>query len=159
MSLPLPDSRDPKQAAAATMSAGRFHDVVVGASKVLHGADPDERDTDALRWALDLLHSAASVDILFAMPSSQQLATGGGTVSAIRRAARSSESEVALDRVRDGLEAALKGRRNDDVADSMAGLRMLFAIVSRIALQAEVLRASERMNDPWPSRSTPVLLS
>lgn len=159
MSLPLPDHRDPKKAAASTMFAGRFHDVVVGASKLLHGTDLDERDTDALRWALDVLHSAASTEVLFAMPSAQQLATGGATVSAIRRAARSAQSEVALDRVRDGLEAALKGRRDDEVVQSMAGLRMLFAIVSRIALQAEAQRASERETDPWPPRSTPVSLS
>ncbi len=158
MSLPLPDSRDPKQAAAITMSASRFHDVVVGASKLLHGTDPDDTDTAALRWALDLLDCAASTEVLFAMPSSQQLATGGGTVSAIRRAARSPESEVALDRVRDGLKAALNGRRDDEVAQSMAGLRMLFAIVSRFSLQAEVQRASERETDPWPPRSTPASL-
>jgi hypothetical protein len=158
MSLPLPDSHDPKQAAATTMSAARFHDVVVGASKLMHGTEPDENDTAALRWALDLLDSAASADVLFAMPSSQQLATGGATVSAIRRAARSSDSEVALDRVRDGLKAALKGRRDDEVAQSMAGLRMLFAIVSRIALSAEVQRASESEVDPWPPQSTLVSL-
>lgn len=159
MSLPLPDYRDPKKAAATTMFDARFHDVVVGASKLLHGTDPDESDTDALRWALELLDRAASTDVLFAMPSSQQLATGGATVSAIRRAARSSKSGVALDRVRDGLEAALKGRRDDEVAQSMDGLRVLFAIVSRISLQAEAQRASERQTDPWPPRSTPVSLS
>lgn len=159
MSLPVPDYRDPKKAAAITLSAGRFHDVVVGASKLLHGTDPDKNDTDALRWALELLDSAASTEVVFAMPSSQQLATGGGTVSAIRRAARSSEAEVALDRVRDGLEAALKGHRGEEVAQSMAGLRMIFAVVSRISLQTEAQRASERETDPWPPRSTPVSLS
>ena len=154
MSLPLPESHDPKQAAVGTMSVGRLHDVVVGASKLLHGADPDENDTVALHWALDLLDSAASTDLLFTMPSTQQLATGGGTVLAIRRAAHTAESEVALDRVRDGLEAALNGQRNDEVTKSIAGLRMLFAIVSRISLHAEVLSAGEREMSPWPSRST-----
>jgi hypothetical protein len=156
MSLPPPDLRDPTQAARTTVSAARFHDVVVGASKLLHGTEPDDSDNDALRWALELLDSAASTDVLFAMPSSRQLATGGGTVSAIRRAARSSKSELALDRVRDDLEAALNGRRDDQVVQSMAGLRMLFTIVSHIALQTEVQRASERETDPWPPRSTPV---
>lgn len=159
MSLPLPDYRDPKKAAATTMFGSRVHDVVVGASKLLHGTDPDESDTDALRWALDLLDCAASTDVLFAMPSSQQLATGGATVSAIRRAARSSKSEVALDRVRDGLEAALEGRRDDEVAQSMAELRVLFALVSQISLQAEAQSASERETDPWPPRLTPLSLS
>lgn len=158
MSLPLPDPRDAKQTAAATMTSGRFHDVVMSSSRLLHGDAPSADDKRALQWALRLLDAAAATDVMFTMPSSQQLATSGGQVSALRRAARSSESDVALDRLRDGLKAALRGKRDDEVLQSVASLRALFSGASRLALQAEVQKQRDRESLSWPQPLTASLL-
>ena len=114
MSSPGSEPTNARQAAISATATGRFHDVVIGASKVLHEVDLDDRDRDALRWALAMLNSAVSANVIFAMPSSQQLATSGTTVLALRRAARSTDgdADVALARVRDGLDAALGGQRD-----------------------------------------------
>jgi hypothetical protein len=153
MSLPFSEPRNARQMAAAATTTGRIHDVVVGASKLLHGAKADDRDRAALRWALQMLDSAASKDVVFAMPSSQQLATTGTTVSALRRAARSTSgnTDAALAQVRDGLRAALRGRRDARTMEAVSELSGLFAVVSRIVLQSEVLAHGERDDDEaWP---------
>jgi len=157
VSLPFADSRNARQMAASATASGRIHDVVVGASKLQHNAALDERDRVALQWALELLNTAATTDVVFAMPPSQQLATTGATISALRRAARSSDADVdtALARIRDGLASALSGRRGKATLEAMGHVQALFSVVSRIALQTEVHSYGEREGEQaWPMSTT-----
>jgi hypothetical protein len=157
MSSPFSEPTNARQAAVSATATGRFHDVVIGASKILHKVELDDRDRDALRWALKMLKSAVATNVIYAMPSSQQLATSGTTILALRRAARSNDgdADVALARVHDGLDAALSGRRDAATMDAVAALRVLFSVVSRFALQSEVVSHGERRGNPaWPVSTT-----
>jgi hypothetical protein len=146
MSLPSSDRVNPREMARAAATKGQFHDVVVAASKALHNADLDERDIASLRWARELLDQAGSSDVLFAMPSAQQLAGPGAVVLALRRAAVPSggDPEQGLRHLRQGLGGALKGRRDEGALEAMRALRDLFSAISRLSLTAELVRQSER---------------
>lgn len=145
MSLPSTERSNPRDVARAATLAGQFHDVVVSASKVLHGHQLEKADRASLLWARDLLASARQVDVMPAMPSANQLAGPGSTVVALRRAAGpdGGDPDTALKSLVEGVTAALRGRRDKDIVETMESLRRLFALVSRLALQSEVLAQSE----------------
>lgn len=153
MSLPSSEPRNPRHTASVTIASGRFHDVVIGASKLVHGVRLETRDIEALRWAQEVLDVAAETDVAFEMPSSNQLADVGATALALREAA--ARAPDALADVRDQLTAALRGDRGQSVTSCMVVLQELFSTVSRIALQAEVQAKDDREADQaWASLTT-----
>lgn len=146
MNLPSTERMNPRDVAKATALSGRFHDVVTGASKVIHRRDLDERDDASLRWARELLEVAGSKDVLLSMPSAQQLTGPSNAVLALRRAARpdGGDPDQALAELRAGVDDALRGRRDERTLSAMESLRNLFSLVSRLFLQAEVSTQSEQ---------------
>lgn len=153
MTLPASEPRNPRRMASVMVATGRFHDVVVSASKFVHGAHLDERDIKALKWAQEVLDVAAESDIHVDMPSSHQLADVGTTTLVLREAV--ADKLDVLSSVRDQLAAALRGERSDEVIDRMRGLQHLFSTVSRIALQSEVQAKDEHeANQAWASLMT-----
>jgi hypothetical protein len=140
--------------ASVMVASGHFHDVVVSANKLVHGAKLDERDTATLRWAQEVLNVAAEPDVVFDMPSNR-LADVGATVIALKQAADAADVTDALSGVRDRLAAALRGDRDQSVISCMRTLEQLFSSISRIALQSEVQGKDEReANQTWASLTT-----
>jgi hypothetical protein len=156
---PSSEPRNPRHMAAVTVVTARFHDVVVSASKLVHGARLEQRDVRALEWAQEMLNVASETDVVFDMPSSTQLATVGAPVLALKEAAAASNESEALSNVRDQLEAALQGKRNQLVIDHMIILQQLFSTVTRIALKSEVQTKTEREADQTWALSTTILHS
>jgi hypothetical protein len=153
MTLPASEPRNPRRMASVMVATGRFHDVVVSASKFVHGARLDERDIKTLQWAQEVLDVAAENDIHIDMPSSHQLADVGTTALVLREAV--ADKPDLLSSVRDQLAAALRGERSDEVVNRMRVLQRLFSTVSRIALQSEVQAKDEHeANQGWPSLTT-----
>jgi hypothetical protein len=146
MNPPSIERMNPRDVARATALTGRFHDVVTGAGKVLHGRDLEPRDAGSLGWARDLLEVAGSKDVVLSMPSAQQLSGPGSAVLALRRAARpeGGDPDEALAELRDCLDDALRGKRDEHTLAAMESLRDLFSLVSRFFLQAEITAQSER---------------
>jgi hypothetical protein len=149
MKLPFAERTSPRDIARAAAISGRLHEVVTSASKVLHGRELGPEDKDALRWARELLEIAASTDVVLAMPSAGHLAGVGNAAVAVRKAARSDggDPNEALATFQKGLNDALKGRRDDPTLSAMADLRDVFSLVSRLSLEAEVVRESSEK--PW----------
>jgi hypothetical protein len=157
MTFSFTDRASPREIAEATAMSGHFHDVVVGASKVLHGQALEAQDKAALRWAQELLEMAASTDVLLAMPSAQQLAGPGNAAIALRNAARpeGGDPDETLDALRRGLANLIRGHRDDAVLSAMDMLREVFSHVSRLSLQAEVVAQREEGSEkPWALSAT-----
>jgi hypothetical protein len=153
--LPVSDPRNPRRMASEMVATGHFHDVVISANKLVRGAQLDERDTAALRWAQELLNVAAEPNAAFDMPPTSRLADVGATVIALKQAADAAEIADALSSIRDRLAAALRGERDQQVVSCMATLERLFSTISRIALQSEVQAKDEReANQTWASLTT-----
>lgn len=146
MTSPFSDRVSPRDAARAAAIRGRFHDVVVAASKAIHEQSLDERDRAALSWASDMLTAASSKDVLLAMPSAQQLSGPGNVILAIRRAATSNGDDPsdAINQVTHGVAEVLDGQRSKSALDAMESLRTIFSLISRLALQSEVAAQGER---------------
>ena len=147
----------PRDVARATAASGHFHDVVIAASKVLHDAPLAEEDRTSLRWARDVLNRASTRTVLLHMPSARQLAGDGTLAAAIREAARpdGGSPEKPLREIRRSIDRCLRGTRDDSVTASMQKLRELFAAVSRVALQADVLSQGEPPTpEPWTHSTT-----
>lgn len=147
MSLPSDERVNPRDVARTVEMTGRFHDVVVAVSKLLHGGKPDPEDRAALRWAGELLQAAASKEVALAMPSADELAGTTNAVVVLRRAARprnSEDPEQALLDLKKGIEAVLRGRRDEQSMSVLEPLRQLFAMVSRLALHSEVARQGQQ---------------
>jgi hypothetical protein len=152
MRFPFTERTSPREIAEATAMSGHFHEVVISASKVLHGRELDTQDQGALEWANELLEIAASADVMLAMPSAQQLAGPGNAAIAVRNAARpdGGDPDETLNVLRSGLQEAIRGRRNDAVISAMDTLREVFSAVSRLSLQAEVVAQREEGSEkPW----------
>jgi len=143
VTLPFHERANPRDLAQSAAVAGRFHEVVVGASKALHGQSLDARDKTALRWADSMLNIAAERDLVV-MPSADQLQGSASAVSIIRRAVQpDSDATPTLSALRRGIHHVLRGRHSDEDLASMEALRDLFSMVSRLALQADVLAEGE----------------
>jgi hypothetical protein len=140
MASPFADRVSPSDAAQVAALRGRFHDVVVAASKVVHEQVIDKQDRLALKWASEMLAAAQAKDVLLAMPSAHELSGQGNVILAIRRAtdANGDDSTEAIRQLTRGVSDVLRGRHTDLALQSMESLRAVFAAVSRIALQAEV---------------------
>jgi hypothetical protein len=157
MKFPFTERTSPREIAEATAMSGHFHEVVIGASKVLHGHALEAQDETALRWAHELLEMAASTDVLLSMPSAQQLAGPGNAAIAVRNAARpdGGDPDETLDALRRGLAKLGSGHRDDDVLSAMDMLREVFSHVSRLSLQAEVVAEREEVSEkPWALSAT-----
>ncbi len=153
MTLPASEPRNPRRMASVMVATGRFHDVVVSASKFVHDVPLEQRDVEALQWAQEVLNVAAENDVPFDMPSSHQLADVGATALALKEAA--ADTPDVLSSVRDQLAAALRGERGVAVIGRMRTLQQLFSTVSRIALQSEVQAKDEHEADQaWASLTT-----
>jgi hypothetical protein len=145
MSLPSTEGTSPRQIASAATASGRFHDVVIAASKVIHGSSLSDADRAALRWAIGLLDAARRRTMVLEMPSAQQLATEGTFAAAIRKAARPPDGNAddSLRELRQGVDKCLRGDKGEDGVAAMQALRELFTVVARLALQADVLSQGE----------------
>lgn len=131
---------NPRDAARAMTTSGRFHDVVVAASKVMHSQELEDRDMASLRWARDQLREAGSKDVIFAMPSANRLTGPRNAVLALRRAVRPSGGDPGdtLNDLRAEVDAVLRGKRDQPAIEAMQSLRQLFSRVSRFLLQTEI---------------------
>jgi hypothetical protein len=157
VSLPSSERVNPRDVAKATAIAGCFHDVVVSASKLLHDGTLDSKDRASLRWARGLLEAAASKDVMLSMPSAQELTGTTNAVLVLRRAARpdtGDDPDSTLLALRDAIDDALRGQGNERLAPALESLRELFSMVSRLALQAEVVAQGEQAGGSWPPSTT-----
>ena len=161
MTAPFSDRLSPRDAARAATVRGRFHDVVVAASKVLHAQEVDERDRFALKWASEMLIASESKEVLLAMPSAEQLSGPGNVVLAIRRATKQDgdDSGEAIRELSRGVSEVIEGQRSPDALQAMESLRAVFSLISRISLQAEVVSHGDpNSRDRWAPSTTTSLL-
>jgi len=152
MSSPFSDQLSPRDAARATAVRGRFHDVVVAASKVLHDQEVDNRDRAALEWASEMLVASESKDVLLAMPSADQLSGPGNVVLAIRRATKRDGDDPgeAIKELNRGVADVISGQRSPHALHAMESLRTVFSLISRISLQREVVSQGDpNSRDRW----------
>lgn len=160
MTSPFSDQLSPRDAARATAVRGRFHDVVVAASKVLHDQQVDERDRGALKWASEMLVASESKDVLLAMPSAEQLSGPGNVVLAIRRATKKDGDDPgeAIKQLSRGVTDVIGGQRSPSALHAMESLRAVFSLISRLSLQTEVVSQGDPdLRDrwaPWTRTST-----
>jgi hypothetical protein len=156
-----PASRDrlnPKEIAAGAATAGRFHDVVVGASRAIHGQELRERDRESLKWAKTLLQSAGEGAVI-SMPSAKELCGSSNPVLVVRRAAAPSagdDPDVRLQKLSGDITKVLRGGRSDELIHSLEALRTIFSMVSQMSLRSEVVaRSSQTAGGSWlPSLTT-----
>jgi hypothetical protein len=161
VSLPSNERVSPRDIAWSAVASGRFHDVVIAASKVANNVPLAEADTSSLRWARQLLASAAGRTMVLKMPSAQQLAGTGTLAAAIRRAAKpeGGNPDEPLRELRTSIDKYLKGNRDEAVTTNMLAVRDLFAYVTRVGLQADVLSQGEPpAAGPWLVSTTNSLL-
>ena len=152
MSLPSTERTSPREIASAAAASGRFHDVVIAASKVLHGTSLTETDRAALRWARELLNAATGPTSVLAMPAARHLAAEGNFAAMLRQAARPADGspDEPLRSLRQGIDACLTGAREERVLATMARLRELFVFLARLILQADVqLQGEPPRPEPW----------
>ena len=157
MTLPAADRTNPRELARSVALAGRFHDVVVAASRVLHGEELNKEDRKALRWAKQLLDAAASTDVIVAMPSAQQLAGPSNPILILRQAAGEpgDDREQALTELRNAVRAIVRGDRDEDLMPKVESLRTVFAIVSRMVLREELATQGQQPSGgSWPPSLT-----
>jgi hypothetical protein len=152
---------DPRDIATSAMTAGRFHEVVASTSKAIHAADLDEADRVTLRWAKEMLRSAAAAEAaVVSMPSSTELSGPANPIRILRRAAVSEEGvdqDVFLKDLSKSLADVLGGRPLDEgLIKSLECVRALFSVMSRMSLRAEVVTQTEQTSpDAWlPSMMT-----
>lgn len=158
---PPPATRDrlnPKDIAAGAATAGRFHDVVVSASRAIHGQELREQDRDALKWAKAMLQSAGRSAVL-SMPSAKELSGSSNPVFIVRRAAAPSKDEdpdLKLKELSEDITNVLRGELNDHLIHSLESLRTIFSMVSQMSLKTEVVaRSSRTAGGSWlPSMTT-----
>ena len=157
MALPAADRTNPREVARSVALAGRFHDVVVAASRVLHAEQLDKDDRKALRWAKSLLDAAARRDVIVAMPSAQQLAGPSNPILILRQAAgeQGDDRDQALADLRNATGAIIRGERNADLMPKVESLRTAFAFVSRIVLREELATQGQQSSGgSWPPSLT-----
>jgi hypothetical protein len=160
MTSPFSDQLSPRDAARATTVRGRFHDVVVAASKVLHDQNVDERDRAALKWASEMLVASESKDVLLAMPSAEQLSGPGNVVLAIRRATKTDGDDPGetIKELNRGVADVIDGQRSPNALHAMEALRTVFSLISRISLQREVVSQGDPSSRdrwaPWTTTSS-----
>ena len=157
MTLPAADRTNPREVARSVAVAGRFHDVVVAATRVLHGEQLDKDDRKALRWAKDLLDAAASQDVIVAMPSAQQLAGPSNPILILRQAAgtEGGDRDQALADLQQATGAIIRGKRDKALMPKVESLRTVFAIVSRMVLREELATEGQQPSGgSWPPSLT-----
>lgn len=158
MGLPLAERDNPRDIALGAATAGRFHDVVLSLSKVLHGIDLESEDRDALQWAKKMLSSAGSRRAIASMPSAKELSNHTNPILILRRAAQPTagdDLDQALLKLSKNLDAALRGRLDEDVFKSLASARTIFSMVSQISLGTNVAKKTEQDPiQPWLDLTT-----
>lgn len=152
---------DPRDIATSAMTAGRFHEVVASTSKAIHAAELDQADRRTLRWAKEMLRSAAAAEAaVVSIPSSTELSGPANPIRILRRAARSEDGavpDVFLKDLSKSLGHVLSGRQLDgDLIKSLECVRALFSMMSKMSLRAEVVTQTEQTSpDAWlPSMMT-----
>lgn len=138
------DRLNPRDIAAGAATAGRFHDVVVGASRALHNQGLREEDRDSLKWAKAMLQSAGRSAVV-SMPTAKELSASSNPVLIIRRAAAPSsegDPDLTLKTLSEDLGKILDGKLDDHLIHSLESLRTIFSMVSQMSLRAEVVAQS-----------------
>lgn len=158
MSLPVSERDNPRDIAAGATVSGRFHDVVVSLSKVIHDVELEPDDRNALRWAKELLSSAGATRTIVTMPSAKELTSQANPILILRRAAQPTAGDdpdqVLLD-LSKSLDAILRGQRNESLSESLTSVRTIFSMVSQMALGANVSRKTEQAPVRiWPDLTT-----
>lgn len=152
------DRVNPRDIAAQAMTAGRFHDVVVSASKAIHDEDLARGDIETLRWAKSLLGSAGSTRSVVTMPPATELSGPSNPIMILRRAAKPTAGEdpdKTLRELSEDITEVIQGHRSDHLRNSLESLRTIFLMVSRLSLGAEVAaRTEEAHASPWPPSMT-----
>jgi hypothetical protein len=152
---------DPRDIATSAMTARRFHEVVASTSRAIHAAELDQADRRTLRWAKEMLRSAAAAEAaVVSMPSSTELSGPANPIRILRRAARpedGADPDVFLGDLSKSLNDVLSGRQVDEsLTKSLGCIRALFSVMSRMSLRAEVVTQTEQTSpDAWlPSMMT-----
>lgn len=152
------DRLNPRDIATGAATAGRFHDVVVSASRAIHGQELSPQDHESLKWAKALLQSAGESAVV-SMPSAKELSGSSNPVLIVRRAAAPSADEdpdLKLQELSEDISKVLRGKRNDDLIHSLKTLRAIFSMVSQMSLRTEVVaRSDHTAGGSWlPSMTT-----
>lgn len=160
MSPPVTRDRlNPKDIAANATAAGRFHDVVISASRALHEQELRPKDRDSLEWARKVLQSAGE-GMVGAMPAAKALVGSADPILVIRKAALSSANDDLDSRLRGlskDIPKILAGGRSDHLIQSLESLRTIFSMVSRMSLNTEVVAESSHADGSWPPSMTTLL--
>jgi hypothetical protein len=143
------------------MTAGRFHEVVASTSKAIHGSALEQRDRQNLRWAKNMLRTAAAAEAaVISMPSSTELSGPSNPIRILRRAAQPEDGDnpnVLFKGLSKALGDVLGGNELDQgLLESLECVRALFSVMSRMSLRAEVVTQTEQTSpDAWlPSMMT-----
>lgn len=158
MGFPATDIANPRELAAGATVSARFHDVVAGLTKAIHGAALSKEDEDALRWAKKLLSSAGAKSTVVTMPSAHELSNQANPVLFVKRAVgpvAGEDPEQGLRKMSKDLDAVLRGQRNDELSESLNTVRTIFSMVSQMTLGANVSKSSEQTPvRVWPDLTT-----
>ena len=157
MTLPSGDRANPRDIARSVALSGQFHDVVAATSKVLHEQDLTKEDRESLRWAKQMLQAAASDQVLVTMPAAQELLGPFNPILTLRQAGGPSDADrkSAFRDLERGVTRIIRGERDDEALSAADSLRLIFSMVSRMALQAELAA----QGDNPPSGSWPISLT
>jgi hypothetical protein len=157
VTLPTGERANPREIARSVALSGQFHDVVAATSKVLHGQDLAKDDRESLRWAKRMLQAAASDQVMVTMPAAQELLGPFNPILTLRKAGGPSDADrkSAFRELERGVTRIIRGERDEDTCRAADSIRLIFSMVSRMALQAEL--AAQGDNPPsgsWPTSLT-----
>lgn len=151
------DRLNPREIAAGAATAGRFHDVVMSASRAIHGQELRQQDRESLKWAKALLQSAGESAVV-SMPSAKELSSSSNPILIVRSAAAPSADEdpdVRLQDLSEDISKILRGERSEHLIHSLESLRTIFSMVSQMSLRTEVVARSSHTGGSWlPSMTT-----
>lgn len=145
---------DPVAIAAAARRAGLFQDIVIAASRFLHGQDLLNRDRRALRKAAELLALAASSEAVLRHSTTQQLADASATLAVLRAAGPSASEAGYFEDLGAAIAKALRGIRSDPVVRSTRVVQGLFLAVNEATLSASLRGEQEDQSSQLPIPST-----
>jgi hypothetical protein len=148
------ERENPRDIAEQATEVGQIHDVVVGASKVIHEAPLDEGDIAALNWAMNVLSTVASKQAFVTMPSASELSGRADPVGVLRRIAADPSTDddpnQLFQHLSDAISSVLEGKRNEQLIKALESVRTIFVTVSKTQLGAEVAtRADQTFDGTW----------
>lgn len=158
--MPLLFEREnPRDMAEGATAASRLHDVVVSASKVIHGRNLDADDLAVLGWAKEMLQATVATHAVATVPSASELSGPSDPIVVLRKMAADpsqvSEWGKTLRELSEAIEAVIKGQRSESLTKALESVRAIFMMVSKAILGAEVVtRADNSFGASWLHSTT-----